>query len=356
MSAPVCNPRAAVTITNLNPEDKAREPYRKGGFEELLEAPFPQAVREFAEKTVDQTREAYERSSKTLEAAAQSLAKSFDAAVHGAAAQRRNIIDIAQKNLNSGFDLAKSLAGASNLAEIVELQAAYWRKQFDAFTTQAEEVRHRLFEFGAARPQTAETSPESIPHEPAKKTQPPAQEAPKKAHSPAARGPSVEGQRRDTQEPPAAGSTVRPPAKTRPGTRKGAPGHEPKRRERPSARGSAAEPGQQKPEPRPHSGLIGPPEVRPAAERQPRTRKKAAQDEALQQRLPAEIKFAMLDGNAVRFTSLEAWWLVDGAWRPISPDEVLLNAVVMREARFNQLFPQVPRLPSNAFKTDNREN
>ena len=60
----------------------------------------------------------------------------------------------------------------------------------------------------------------------------------------------------------------------------------------------------------------------------------------------------MLDGNPVRFTSLEAWWLVDGAWRPISPDEVLLNAAVMREARYDQFFPEVPPLPSHAFKAD----
>jgi hypothetical protein len=28
----------------------------------------------------------------------------------------------------------------------------------------------------------------------------------------------------------------------------------------------------------------------------------------------------------------------------------------MREARFNQLFPQVPRLPRNAFQSDNRQD
>jgi hypothetical protein len=33
------------------------------------------------------------------------------------------------------------LAGAKKLTDIVELQAAYWRKQFDALTAQAEEVR-----------------------------------------------------------------------------------------------------------------------------------------------------------------------------------------------------------------------
>jgi phasin family protein len=37
--------------------------------------------------------------------------------------------------------LAKSLASAKNLADIVELQAAFWRKQFGVLTAQAEEVR-----------------------------------------------------------------------------------------------------------------------------------------------------------------------------------------------------------------------
>jgi len=36
--------------------------------------------------------------------------------------------------------LATSLAGAKNLADIVERQAAFWRKQFSVLTAQAEEV------------------------------------------------------------------------------------------------------------------------------------------------------------------------------------------------------------------------
>ena len=116
------------------------------------------------------------------------------------------IIDFAQRNLNLGFDLTKGLAGASSLSEIVELHAVYWRKQFDAFTTQAEEVR------GAAKPKVVETWPEAI--------------------------------------------------------------------QRPSG-------------------------VRPPDERQSGNPKKgAAQDEALQQILPAEIEFGMLDGNAVALRAL----------------------------------------------------
>ena len=285
----------------------------------------------------------------------QILAESFDAARQGAAALRRQIIDTAQRNLNLGFDLAKGLAGASNLSEIVELQAAYWRKQFDAFTTPADEVRH-LLEFNAPKLETVESSPQRIYPELAKKAPPRAQEAPKKRHSPAAQDSAAKGLRRDAQEPPAAGSTVRPPADTQTGIRrKGGAGDEPKKMQRPTARASAAEGGKRKL--RPSSGLVAPPGVRPPDERQSGTPKKGApQEEAFPQSLPAEIKFGMLDGNAVRFTSLEAWWLVDGVWRPISPDEVLLNAAVMREAQFNQVFPEVPQLPRKAFKADNLQN
>ena len=301
----------------------------------MLEAPFPQAAREFTDKTIDQTREAYERYLRALEAAAEILGLSFDAAGQGAAALRRSVIDATQRNLNLSFDLANGLAGASNLSEIVELQAAFCWRQFDAVATQAEEVRNRLFELGAAT--TVATLPRTVHHELARDEAPP-----KKRHTPAVRDPAAEGQRRDTQglKAPPAGVTTHPPDERQRGTS-------------PTARGSAGEERKQQPEPRPPSGLRAPSAVRPPDEGQSGTSKKvAARDEARQQSLPADIKFGVLDGNAVRFTSREAWWLVDGVWRRISPGEVLLNAAVMREARYDQFFPEVPPLPSHAFKAD----
>ena len=124
--------------------EKARERYPKGNgqFEALtLDTAFPETARVFAEKTVAQTREVYDRSKDALEAAVDTMEKSFDAAGQGAVALNRKIIDIAQRNVNSGFDLAKSLAGAKNLSDIAEVQAAYWRKTFATLTSQAEEVR-----------------------------------------------------------------------------------------------------------------------------------------------------------------------------------------------------------------------
>jgi hypothetical protein len=50
-------------------------------------------------------------------------------------------MEIANRNVSSGFDLARSLATAKNLAEVVELRAIYWRKQLSSLAAQAEEVR-----------------------------------------------------------------------------------------------------------------------------------------------------------------------------------------------------------------------
>ena len=108
-----------------------------------LNTNIPEGVRDLAEKTVAQSREVYDRSADAFDASVLTFEKSFDAAGQGAVAFNRKIIDIAQRNLNSAFDLAKSLAGAKTLADIVELQAAYWRKQFSALTAQAEEVPGR---------------------------------------------------------------------------------------------------------------------------------------------------------------------------------------------------------------------
>jgi phasin len=108
-----------------------------------LNKTIPESGRALAESAVDQTREACDRSTDAFEASVPTFEKSFDAAGQGAAEFNRKIIDIAQRNLNSSFDLAKSLAGAKSLADMVELQAAYWRKQIGTLTAQAEEVRER---------------------------------------------------------------------------------------------------------------------------------------------------------------------------------------------------------------------
>ena len=98
-------------------------------------------MRALAEKAVAQTREASDRSWDAFDASLTTFERSFDAAGQGAAAFNRKIVDIARRNVDASFDLATSLAGAKDLADMVELQSAFWRKQFGVLTAQAEEVR-----------------------------------------------------------------------------------------------------------------------------------------------------------------------------------------------------------------------
>jgi phasin len=135
---------AAIPQTPKEAVEQAQQNFKKAAkdFEALkFDTTVPESVRALAEKTVNQTREAYERGKESLEESIDALERSFDAAGQGATAFNRKLIDIAQRNLNSGFDLAKSLAGAKNLAEIVELQSAFIRSQFDVFASQAGEIR-----------------------------------------------------------------------------------------------------------------------------------------------------------------------------------------------------------------------
>lgn len=109
---------------------------------EGLDLAVPEAMRSVAEKMVTQSREAYENTKDAMEDTVEMFEQSIDKAGQGAAAINRTFIDIAQANLNSGFDLVKALAGAKNVTEIMEYQTAFARKQFEAITAQSEEIRN----------------------------------------------------------------------------------------------------------------------------------------------------------------------------------------------------------------------
>ena len=133
-----------------NPQTAAEQGRKNYRDVTIPDTSVPEAVRVMAEKAVDQSREVYDRSKDALDASVATVERAFDAAGQGAVAFNRKIIDIAQRNANSGFDLAKSLAGAKNLSEIVEFQAAYWQKLMGALTSQAEEVRALSTKMAAA--------------------------------------------------------------------------------------------------------------------------------------------------------------------------------------------------------------
>ena len=99
---------------------------------------MPESVRALAEKSVAQTRELCVHS---LEAVLESWERFVVAAGQGTVALNRKAIDITRRNITNGFSLAESLAGAKNVAEAMELQTTYWRKQAGELASQAGEMR-----------------------------------------------------------------------------------------------------------------------------------------------------------------------------------------------------------------------
>ena len=130
---------AALTVDSDQMRDTRR--FIVDQFEECRDGQVPATLRDLAERNIAQTRELYERSKDTLQSVLASWQKSFGAANQGTVAFNLKIMDIVERNISTGFDLAMSLAGAKNAAEAMELQSAYWRKQLSRLQTQAEEVR-----------------------------------------------------------------------------------------------------------------------------------------------------------------------------------------------------------------------
>jgi hypothetical protein len=120
--------------------EKARGTYRKTAaqFEEFArDAQMPESLRTLAEKSVAQC----ELCEHSLETVLDGWERFVVAAGEGAVALNRKAIDIARRNINTGFGLAVSLAGAKNVAEAMELHTTYWRKQLGEMAHQAGEMR-----------------------------------------------------------------------------------------------------------------------------------------------------------------------------------------------------------------------
>ena len=100
-----------------------------------------EAARVMAERAINQSRDAYERAKDAMEGAVEMLELSLDKAGFGVTEMNRKVIDITQANLNASLELARSLAEAKDITQVVELQSAYARKQFELLSAQAEEIR-----------------------------------------------------------------------------------------------------------------------------------------------------------------------------------------------------------------------
>ncbi len=107
---------------------------------------IPAPVRQMAEKSVEQTKQAYDR---MLEAARQTqgmFADSTNAMGMGSKELQEKTMQYAEANVQASFDLAERLVKAKDLQEVMEIQTQFARQQMEAYTQQAQDISKMMAE------------------------------------------------------------------------------------------------------------------------------------------------------------------------------------------------------------------
>ena len=107
---------------------------------EMPKMEVPAAFREFAEKSVSQAKDNWEKMKAVTEDATDMIESSYSTASKGAADYGLAVIDAARANTNAAFDFYSQLMTAKSMSEMIELSTAHARKQFEAVTAQSKDL------------------------------------------------------------------------------------------------------------------------------------------------------------------------------------------------------------------------
>jgi phasin len=101
---------------------------------------IPQDMRAFAEKSIDQAKQAFDG----FISAAQQAVSAFEGHAETARKEARNVtgkaMSFAEQNVAKSFELAQQLVRAKDVQEVLRLQADFIRTQMQALSEQAREL------------------------------------------------------------------------------------------------------------------------------------------------------------------------------------------------------------------------
>jgi phasin len=101
---------------------------------------IPDAVRQLAERNVEQTRNAYGQMMDMAKKAQETVATSSGAMTGAAIELQNKAMRFASENIEANFKLAADLARARDMKDYFEIQARHAQKQMQAYTSQAQEL------------------------------------------------------------------------------------------------------------------------------------------------------------------------------------------------------------------------
>ncbi|HTV71361.1 MAG TPA: phasin [Rhizobiaceae bacterium] len=97
--------------------------------------------RTFAEKGVEQSKEAYAKMKSGAEEAQKTLESTYETAKAASSELSLKTIAALRANTEAGFSHLEALVGAKSLSEVVELQTSYLRKRFEMTVEQAKDFQ-----------------------------------------------------------------------------------------------------------------------------------------------------------------------------------------------------------------------
>ena len=114
--------------------------YDKPSFE------IPEAVRDLAERNVEQARSAYGQFMEMARRAQESVSKSQGAMAVGALEIQARALRFAEENTNANFSFASELARARDMKDYFEIQTRFAQKQMQVYAQQAQELGRMMTE------------------------------------------------------------------------------------------------------------------------------------------------------------------------------------------------------------------
>ena len=101
---------------------------------------IPSEMRDFAEKSVDQARKAFDSFMSAAHKATAAVEDSSETVQAGARDIGRKAMGYAEQNVASALDFATRLVHAKDAQEIARLQAEFLKAQLDTFGAQAKDI------------------------------------------------------------------------------------------------------------------------------------------------------------------------------------------------------------------------
>lgn len=102
---------------------------------------LPVAVRDMAEKGVEQFRDAYDRVRTTAQESSDMIEDSYETTRQGLVELNLHAMEAAKANADAAYGFFRDMFGVKSLSQAIELQTSFARKQFDTFSAQSKDMQ-----------------------------------------------------------------------------------------------------------------------------------------------------------------------------------------------------------------------